>query len=160
MDQKKATTLIIDQNISLSETEADKRLISPDFFEELKQLLNEIPEDQKLKIDMRCYIESNTEHEIDKMLTLSTAHISETTSELLEKDVLDGYFKNISCYKKGDLGFFVYLLNPDEPLDQTIPSDLYACMQYADDLGCTVLCFDRDGDIMSDLKTYEWWDHE
>ena len=154
----KPTDLIIEPNISLSETNVDKRRTSPEFFKELKELLNEIDNDKKFNVNIHCMIEPSSDYEIDKMLTLSTAHITENTATLLANNIKkdNPYLKNIAVYPKGDYGYFIYMIDEISENDIRLPADLRTCLQYALDLKCTMLCFDRDGDIMSDLKEYNW----
>ena len=96
--------------------------------------------------------------EITKMLTLSTAHITQNTCKRLETDPDDNNL-GLSVYKKADYGFFIYLPAEDEKLPShynSLPEDLYMCLFFAHELGCEILCFDCDGPIEPFLQTYEW----
>lgn len=91
--------------------------------------------------------------EIDRMLTISTAHISPSTRKHLDDpewcaDDLCGAV----IYPKGEYGWFVYPVNND--LDETMPTDLQACINFAKANNCSVLCLDRDGYEVSDLPVY------
>ena len=154
----KPTRLIVDPNISLSETEAGKQFTSPEFFKELKDLLSEIGNNKKFNVNIQCMIEPSSDYEIDKMLTLSTAHITENTATLLANNIKkdNPYLKNIAVYPKGDYGYFIYIIDEISENDVRLPADLRACLKYALDLKCSMLCLDRDGDTMSDLKAYNW----
>lgn len=102
--------------------------------------------------------------EINKMITLSTGHLSQHTRSLMsgssaenaknttpeQKELLD----NIPVYPKlinqNCIGWFVYI--PKEYDTKEIPSDLLSCIKYAEDNGINIICFDNDGPICSDIK--------
>lgn len=95
--------------------------------------------------------------DIDKVMTVSTAHLSEETRTLME----DPEFLNntlLAIYPKTafgqTFGWYVYTLY-DLNDDETIPDDLRTVMQYAKDAHCKLVCFDRDHATCANLKTYE-----
>lgn len=90
--------------------------------------------------------------EVAAMLTLSTAHITYEASQYLEAP---GEHPGLVVYEKRDYGFFIPLTD-EIPLPADMPLSIKDCMNYADSLGCTWLCFDRDGPVVDDLGTYEW----
>ena len=81
--------------------------------------------------------------EIDRMLTISTAHISPSTRKHLDDPE---WCADDLC------GAVVYPVNND--LDGTMPADLQACINFAKTNNCSVLCLDRDGYEVSDLPVY------
>ena len=90
--------------------------------------------------------------EITNMLTLSTAHIKEETAKMLDagKDC-------ITVFSKGGYGWFIYV--DKEVLEEnknSLPNDLLATIQLADENNCNWLCLDCDGEITEALPTYEW----
>ena len=91
---------------------------------------------------------------ISKMLTLSTAHITKETADLL--DAFDIPF-DICIYDKGTAldhcGWFLVDWTLSE---ETIPEDLRACFKLAERNGCEWLCLDCDGPVEDCLPTYEW----
>lgn len=96
--------------------------------------------------------------DIERVLTISTAHISEATAELLsiepETDMI-----GISVYCKADYGWFIYI--PNGLIEHyngghDVPEDLWRCMCLAYDNSCNWLCLDCDGDEVEELKTYDW----
>ena len=98
--------------------------------------------------------------EISKMLTVSTAHITEGTAELLDNDRLD-----IIVYPKDEYGWFItfeeniancYNSDKNKSNYSYVPKDLLKLLMFAKDLGCDWLCLDRDGDILDYLDTYDW----
>lgn len=89
---------------------------------------------------------------IDKMMTLSTAHISEETAYLLD-DELTVTKWGLIAYEKSAYGWFINL-GFDELFN--VPLDLLHCINYALENGCSWLCLDRDGDEADDLPTYDW----
>jgi len=86
--------------------------------------------------------------EIYKMLTISTAHITGTTAELLEE--LDAP----TVYDKSEHGWFIYLNHLNGNVN--IPNDLTQVIQFAKENGITLLCLDCDADTVSELPTYEY----
>lgn len=92
--------------------------------------------------------------EIQKMITLSTAHITEQTAKLLDKEPEKNNM-TISVYKKSEYGWFL----PIESIDYNtaaIPEDLKKVIAFAKDHGCSWLCLDCDGPILDYLDTYKW----
>ena len=79
---------------------------------------------------------------IYKTLDISTAHYSQETDDFLW-NVVD---------KMQDVSFAV--LDKDDLA--VIPSELVFVMGYAAANGCSYIRFDRDGDIIDDLPTWEW----
>lgn len=88
--------------------------------------------------------------EISKMLTVSTAHVSKETAELLENDELD-----IVIFDKGEYGWFIFLSDEDDYYDN-FPVELLKLMNFAKDLCCDWLCLDRDGEVLEYLETFDW----
>ena len=91
--------------------------------------------------------------EITKMLTLSTAHITEDTNRLL---IIEPYTDGmqLSVFTKADFGWFIYV--NDDLENRSIPDDLKACLELAKENGCKWLCLDCDGDTVDELEEYEW----
>ena len=99
-------------------------------------------------------------YEIDQMLTISSAHVSQSTRELLDEVIDDTCCVPMPpVYEKSDYGWFVACL-PDydkESLGVTLedyPADLAAAMKLAKEHGCIWLCIDCDGPEMDELKLY------
>ena len=91
--------------------------------------------------------------EITKMLTLSTAHITEDTNRLLANEpYTDGM--QLSVFTKADFGWFIYINDDFE--NRSIPDDLRACLELAKKNECKWLCLDCDGDVVDELEEYEW----
>jgi hypothetical protein len=113
----------------------------------------------KVEQEAEIYTLNGKPDEISKMLTLSTAHIRRSTSELLQFKTDDVPF----CFDKTDAGWIVLVSDKAfgtkgveiiDPL--TVPSDLKTVLAYARSLGCEWLCLDRDGDVNPNLPTWEW----
>lgn len=104
--------------------------------------------------------------EITKMLTLSTAHISQDTAAKLEQES-DTNAMGLTVYEKSgsgaSYGWFLYI-SPEHTAGYskqavqagTLPSDLASCMALAHDMGCTVLCLDCEGPIVPYLEKFDW----
>lgn len=97
--------------------------------------------------------------EITKMLTVSTAHISEGTAKLLDKEV-EADSLGINVYRKGEYGWFIGVsadlsqcLNSCE---NEVPDELEKLIIFAADLGCDMLCIDRDGEVLPYFEVYLW----
>lgn len=95
-------------------------------------------------------VEDNS-YEVNQMITLSTGHISERTSNLLD----DGSLNGIKIYKKEEYGWIIYLLD-DSQYEKTIPEDLKTVIRFAWNKGFTVICFDRDAETIDDLPVFYW----
>jgi hypothetical protein len=97
--------------------------------------------------------------EIEKMLTVSVAHITQETAKRLDAatNETSGVVEYLVAYRKNDYGWFVYA---DEDyvrqFKRDIPADLYALMMLAAKNDCTWLCLDCDGDEVDGLPTYDW----
>lgn len=90
---------------------------------------------------------------MEKMLTISTSHVTEETAMLLN----DGQIKNLIIFDKGDVGWFIFIDDGLEPeLKKDLPKDLLDCFECALMFGCDWLCLDRDADTVSALALYDW----
>ena len=96
--------------------------------------------------------------QIERMITISTAHISEETEQLLIENAENNHF-GISVYSKDVYGFWIYVpnkLNNVIDNNEKLPDDLWNCIMLAINNGCTWLCLDRDGEIVDGLETFDW----
>lgn len=92
--------------------------------------------------------------EIQKMIILSTAHITEQTAKLLDKEPEENSM-TISVYKKSEYGWFLPIENISYDT-AAVPEDLKKVIAFAKDHGCSWLCLDCDGPILEYLDTYKW----
>jgi hypothetical protein len=98
-----------------------------------------------------------SELEIDKILTLSTGHVTNKDAVLLEED------KGTVAYKD-DYGFILYILEGNDGLNSTM--DIYqaegfsmameACILFAHGKGCKFLRLDSDGPTVDFLPNFNW----
>jgi hypothetical protein len=96
--------------------------------------------------------------EISKILTLSTSHISEDTSDNFTYSPND----MPAFYDKAEFGWFISV--PEKPFGAgggtqdppTCPKELVALLAYARALDCQWLCLDRDGDINPLFEVFDW----
>ena len=94
--------------------------------------------------------------EISKILTLSTAHITESVSEALDNDPNTNEL-GLTVYKKADYGWFIYIPEDyDKTAKEGLPECLKACIDLALKNDCNILCLDCDGEEEPTLPTYEW----
>ena len=96
--------------------------------------------------------------DIEKCITISTAHIKEETVNFLESLCDD---KNVDCpivaYKKGDVGYWIYVPSDFAGItDKKVPSDLWCSIAFAHRNECQWLCLDRDGQIINSLQRFDW----
>lgn len=93
--------------------------------------------------------------EISKMITMSTAHISEETSKILS-DIND---LPLSIYDKFGFGWFIYLptdKTEDAKILKKLPKDLAMIFMFARHHFIDIVCLDCDGSTIDDLPNYEW----
>lgn len=89
--------------------------------------------------------------DITRILTISTAHITEETDKKLQ-DNSEFNLMALSVYKKEDYGYWIYV---DSPCDD-VPEDLKQCLELALKYDCQWLCLDCDGEEVPELPTYDW----
>ena len=94
--------------------------------------------------------------EIDKMLTISSRHVSADTKDLLDQAADDNEEDPMSSvYEKQGYGWFV-ACNPDnKEIWDNCPADLVQCMKLARDNGCFWLCLDADGPRVETLEFFD-----
>lgn len=92
--------------------------------------------------------------EIDRMLTLSTAHISpETVKKLRNNPETDELCMTV--YPKAGFGWYVYFSGLPQSTIARLPEDLKVCITAAQNMDCAVLCFDCDASPLAYLPVYE-----
>lgn len=94
---------------------------------------------------------------IEKILTLSTAHVTaDTAAQLDDRQHQMLGIAPFICFQKDDYGWFVHVPTvPEVTWHGQIPPDLNACMAMARAEGCTWLMFDCDADPVEGLPTYD-----
>lgn len=90
-------------------------------------------------------------YEIDRIMCMSTAHISKESCELLESDD----FTAIAFPNPNGYGIIVRCL-PGEDHFGDGADDVAACIEYARERGCGYIRFDRDYPAFTDLPVYDW----
>lgn len=92
-------------------------------------------------------------YDITKMVTVSTAHIKESTREFLDETLL------LPVYQS-DYFYMIWISDDTEdylgPFKNETPKDLWDCIMFAHNLGCQWLRLDGDGEIMDELPIYKW----
>lgn len=84
--------------------------------------------------------------EISKIISISTAHITEQTADLLIKGELEP-----AVYPKDKYGWFIFVSN-----ENTVPKDLKQVMEFAKRHNCVWIDMDCAGAVIPFLPTYEW----
>lgn len=97
------------------------------------------------------YIEQINGIEYDRIMCMSTAHISKDSAELLESDD----FTAIAFPNPNGYGIIVRCL-PGEDHFGGGADDVAACIEYARERGCGYIRFDRDFPAFTDLPVYDW----
>lgn len=92
--------------------------------------------------------------DIEKILTISTAHITEETNIILQ----NAEFNNLclSVYQKECYGYWIYIGKSAKIYREVIPEDLLDCIEFARQNDCQWLCLDCDAKETSELPTYDW----
>ena len=93
---------------------------------------------------------------IERVLSISTAHISAETDEKLRNGDMDE--AGMSVYEKGEFGWFIFVDHVVECFwyKDEIPEDLMRCIRLAQANHCEWLCLDRDAETVDNLPTYDW----
>lgn len=95
----------------------------------------------------------NNAYESETIITLSTGHISEETTNILDNDELNG----INVYKKGEYGWIIYILDEkQEGSLKELPEDLKEVIRFARDKKSKMICLDRDAELVNDLPVFNW----
>lgn len=121
--------------------------------------LQEIESNYRKCVLNRAYGAGAFRPETQKMLTLSTAHVSGSTAEKLAREP-ELNAMGIAVYpKQGDVdgegfGWFVYL--PENCDCPAIPDDLRRAIERARALECKILCLDCDGPEDPSLQSFDW----
>lgn len=117
---------------------------------------DEVPETDG-KESSGCSQEKNPQKlEIDRMLTISSLHVSADTKDLLDQAVDDNEEDPMPpVYEKQGYGWFVACDFDNEETWDNYPADLVQCMELAKENGCFWLCLDADGPRVDTLKIFE-----
>ena len=94
--------------------------------------------------------------EIDKMLTISSRHVSADTKDLLDQTADDNEEDPMpSVYEKQGYGWLVACDPDNEETWDNYPADLVQCMKLTRDNGCFWLCLDADGPRVETLEFFD-----
>ena len=94
--------------------------------------------------------------EIDKMLTISSRHVSADTKDLLDQAADDNEEDPMPpVYEKQGYGWFVACDPDNEETWDNYPADLVQCMKLARNNGCFWLCLDADGPRVETLEFFD-----
>lgn len=96
---------------------------------------------------------------IQKMMTLSMAHISPQTRIMLDAYADNGTFYGLAYYRKDEYGYFIYI-NEAEFRDsgmrlEQAAKDLWTVVDFALACDCTILCLDSDEETIPNLTVYQ-----
>lgn len=93
--------------------------------------------------------------EIEKILTLSSAHIQGSTADFLDKEDRGV----LVVYDKPKYGWFIYVNSEEEAFEEEltlVPQDLANLLTLAKEHDCTWLCLDSDVENEDGLPTFDW----
>lgn len=89
---------------------------------------------------------------IEKILVLSTAHISRATAERLETNEIEGIYAR----QNDEYGWFIPLVDLDEVERAAVPYELLACLNLAREHDCAWLLLDESGETVPLLDRFDW----
>ena len=117
---------------------------------------DEVPETDE-KENSVCKQEKNPQKlEIDRMLTISSLHVSADTKDLLDQAADDNEEDPMPpVYEKQGYGWFVVCDSDNKETWDSYPADLVQCMELAKENGCFWLCLDADGSRVDTLKIFD-----
>lgn len=94
--------------------------------------------------------------EIDKMLTISSRHVSADTKDLLDQAADDNEEDPMPpVFEKQGYGWLVACDPDNEETWDNYPADLVQCMKLTRDNGCFWLCLDADGPRVETLEFFD-----
>ena len=98
-----------------------------------------------------------TEFDIAKLITISSRHIEENVSYILDAEPNTNKM-GLSVYPKSDYGWFIYIPEhlSDKENRHNIPKSLSDCIDFTIANKCEWLCIDCDGPEYDDLPKYNW----
>ena len=106
-------------------------------------------------------VEKRSTPELCTLMTISTVHITESTCQFLDDECDPATSITGVCICKKIIagsvyGWFVYIDSLTEASCdlEVLPEDLRACIKFALDCQASILCFDSDGPVMSQLIAY------
>lgn len=89
---------------------------------------------------------------ITKVLELSMAHISKRTNVLIGQDQL-----NVVAHEKDEYGWLLFVPQDDyEEETRSLPDDLKAIFDLAQEHDCVWVMLDRDAYIYDSLPVFNW----
>lgn len=100
---------------------------------------------------------------IVQLLDISTAHIKQSTAELLnhlvflsDKNIIftKEDYPDLIIYPKGEYGWFIFAAS--EELHKSVPEELVKVIEHTKAKGCDWLVLDRDGEIIDELESFDW----
>ena len=102
---------------------------------------------------------------IKKIITISALHVSESTFNLLGKEIGNEVTENnltdlFEIYKASEWGYILNFNGADNIPDilkhkDRIPEDLQKVLQFASENDCDMLQLDVDGEVISSLSIYD-----
>lgn len=96
---------------------------------------------------------------ISRMLSVSTAHITNETNELLRREAVTPTLHPLCVFGKDGYGWIVYLdrdlLTTDTSATANIPSDLSGIIDICLEHDIDVIDLDDIGDYVEELPTYD-----
>jgi hypothetical protein len=106
---------------------------------------------------------------IEKMLVLSTGHLTEKTANALDHfafvkrpgrpTLMPGWLVRPIVYPHGEYGWLIPVvgdISDDHTIRAHLPAELLDCIIKAEDAECSWLLFDRDADRIDGLHFFEW----
>lgn len=90
--------------------------------------------------------------EVDKVLVVSTAHISEATRDKIHEDVIEG----IHAVPRDEYGWMIYVTDLEPEERAAAPLELVKLLDHARERDCTWLMLDCDGPTAEGFDRFNW----
>lgn len=124
----------------------------------LKQL-KDMPGAKKIEMALEILEEEGVVEpgSVERMLTISTAHITEDTARAIEDALAKGAQPfGLTVFSKGDYGWMIYAPVAEDAGPSQVPDELDNALAHTRDLACTWLCLDRDAEKTHALSEFDW----
>ena len=95
--------------------------------------------------------------EIEKILTLSTGHITSNTAKKLDLNPATNCL-GLCVYHKASYGWYIIVDENAIELatNNKLPRELANLILFTRDVNCSILCLDQDGYKLPYLKSFNW----
>jgi hypothetical protein len=101
---------------------------------------------------------------IEKMMCLSTGHVTQQTAEdigsLFNLGVPPKWAQRMVAYPHGEYGWLICIAGDTvdhiDLVNDGVPEELYGVMKHAHAHDCEWILFDRDAELIDELPSFDW----